>query len=75
MWSGFHEETGQVLMKKERNNFKETFGLEQVTLFAVTLRSCFPRGMFQGLTARYVLIIKRNRIVTEIDCTMQWKFI
>jgi len=62
-------------VKKERNNFKETFGLAQVTLFAITLRSCFPRGMVQGSTARHVLIKKGNRIVTEIDYGMQWKFI
>ena len=59
-------------MKKERNNFVETFGLDQLTLFTITLESCFPRGMFQGSTARYVLIEKRNRIVTEIDYAMQW---
>jgi len=62
-------------VKKERNNFKETFGLEQVTLFTITLQSCFPRGMFQGSTARYVLNKKRNRFVTKIDYAMQKKFI
>jgi len=62
-------------VKKEQNNFKGTFGLEQVTLFTVTLRSCFTRRMFQGSTALYVLIKKRNHLVTEIDYAMQWKFI
>ena len=38
-------------MKNVKNNFKETFGLAQVTLFTATLRSCFPRGMFKEAMA------------------------
>jgi len=38
-------------VKKVQNNFKETFGLAQVTLLTPTLRSCFPRGMFKESTA------------------------
>ena len=54
-------------MKKVQNNFMETFGLAQATLFTTTLRSCFPRGMFKQSTA---LCTHQNK-----EAVLQQKFL